>query len=138
MFGDIALPAIAIHAPRLILTRFISQLPAPGLDAGPSTKHHGLGIAVRLDLSLYFLTASANMLMLPSAVTGISSKYSTPFESSFPFAVDLSDIKFSLPSLNEQDAPEMGTQQPQADSPALLGLPRYAAQCPSAKGACET
>jgi hypothetical protein len=79
------------------------------------------------------------MLMLPSAVTGISSKYSTPFESSFPLAVDLCDLNLALPSLNEQSVQDMGTQQPLADSPALLGLPRYAAaQWPSAADFCET
>jgi hypothetical protein len=78
------------------------------------------------------------MLMLPSAVTGISSKYSTPFESPFQLGVDLSDLNLALPSFNEQNYPDMGAQQPPADSPGLLGVPRYAAQCPSAKAFCET
>lgn len=87
------------------------------------------------------------MLMLPSAVTGISSKYSTPFESGLPLALDLSDLKFAMPPLVEQSQQQptqsqqpqnMETAQPSAESPALSGLPRYAAQYPSAKIPRET
>jgi len=64
-------------------------------------------------------------LMLPSAVTGISSKYSTPFDLGLPLALDLSDLKFAMPTLDEQQPVGMEAQHPTTESPSLVGYPRF-------------
>lgn len=70
----------------------------------------------------------AIMLMLPSAITGMSSKYASPFEPGPRFALDLTDAPSIMSaSVGGQscEVQQLESLQPLAEDDPSLWFPRY-------------
>jgi hypothetical protein len=68
------------------------------------------------------------MLMLPSAITGMSSKYASPFEPCTRFALDLTDAPSTMsPRVGAQscEVQQLESLQPLAEDDPSLEFPRY-------------